>query len=234
MFGLFFWACVIRSMFCPLNRPALPITHTIIPRHYTHFTSHCVSQGKSIILYSSVILLWIQKGEVQLTALNDMHNLCFRLPQWHFMLRGLFCFVSHHVKTKTEYPNQPFFSLTNTSCNMITDVLESYMKTESLSVFVQREKSVMEFGSLANVLRVHAFLSSVCSSGRIAYISLSNGPSVLSTQPKKIISHPRLSAMIKTTCVIIGFLSGLPNWAKLWLNFYSYKLRLLCSISKER
>lgn len=65
--------------------------------------------------------------------------------------------------------------------------------------------------------------------GRIAHISLSNGPSVLSTQPKNITSHPRLSAMIKTTCVIIGFLSGLPNWAKLWLNFYSYKLRLLCS-----
>lgn len=65
------------------------------------------------------------------------------------------------LKPKQTILTQPFFSLTNTGCNTITDVLESYIKTETLSVIFQRYKSFTEFGSLANVfiwVRLRIFL----------------------------------------------------------------------------
>lgn len=99
-----------------------------------------------------------------------------------FQHRGLFCFVSHPVKLKTEYLYQPFFILTKTSCKTITDVLGSCIKTEILSGFVQRDKSVLELERLANVCRMHAFYHQSVHLGQIAYISLSNEPSVLSAK----------------------------------------------------
>lgn len=113
----------------------------------------------------------------------------FSTSSMTFHVRGLFCFVSHSVKPKTEHLIQPFFSLTKTSCKTITDVLGRDIKTEILSVFSQRNKSVLELGKLANVLCMRAFYPQSVQLGQIAYISLSNEPSVLSTQPKNIAPH---------------------------------------------
>lgn len=126
-------------------------------------------------------------------------------------VRGLFCFVSHPVKSKTEDLNQPFFSLTETCCTMITDVLGSYIKTEIHSVFVQRDKSV-----LAHSLSMHVFFFYHQSFHfvRLHIFFLSNEPSVLSTQPKNIAFHPELSVLIQTICVSMGrSLACPPSWA---------------------
>lgn len=61
------------------------------------------------------------------------------------MLGGLLSFESPcKTRARAEHLKKPVFSLTETSCNTIRDVLRSYIKTESLSVFVQRDKSDLE------------------------------------------------------------------------------------------